>query len=133
VTALAKAKNWTNEQAQAALDEFNTSLVDQRKTFRAELDAHPEIGGTHYARAQEDVMRAMDKFLPASAPEGTAFRAALNKSGYGDYAPLVLLLSRIGKAMREDSPPGSGTHALHTPVERVSDEEAFYGKPKPTT
>lgn len=132
ITALATAKQWTNEQAQAALAEYNDSLVQQSAAFRAELDAHPEIGGTKFPVAQEHAQRVLDKFLPATAPEGAAFRQALNKSGYGNYAPLMLLLSRIGKAMAEDRPIAA-VPAAQTPAERISTADALYGATTPST
>src|SRR5262245_17473288 len=123
VTAMAKERGWTNDQAQAALNEINTSLVSQAQAFRVELDAHPEIGGTKFAVAQESAFRVLDRFLPQSSPEGTAFRTALNKSGYGNYAPLMLLLSRIGAAMKEDKPlSGPATGAATPPAQKSTAE-----------
>lgn len=125
VTAIAKEKGWTNEQAQAAVNELNDSLVKQSQAFKADLDAHPEIGGTKFQAAQEHAMRALDRFLPSTSLEGAAFRTAMNKSGYGNYAPLMLLLSRIGKAMAEDKPFGASVAAQAPAVARLSDEEVF--------
>jgi hypothetical protein len=104
VVEMAKAKGWSNEQAQAALSDLNESLTAQKQAFRTELEQHPEIGGAHLTRATERAVRALDRFLPASSPEGAQLRAVMTKTGYGDYAPLVLLLSRIGNAMAEDRP-----------------------------
>jgi hypothetical protein len=102
IAQMATAKGWTTAQAQSALNDMTASVTAQRQAFRAELDAHPEIGGAHTAQAQEHALRAMDRFLPPTTPEGQQLRTAITKSGYSDYAPLVLLLSRIGKAMSED-------------------------------
>jgi hypothetical protein len=107
--ATAKAKQWTNEQAQAALTEYAEGLTAQSGQFLTELQAHPEIGGTHLEQAQQHARRTLDKFLPATTLEGQALRTAMNKSGYGNYAPLVLLLARIGKAMGEDTPVAPST------------------------
>jgi hypothetical protein len=124
VTELATAKGWTNEQAQAALVELGASLTAQRTAMREELDAHPEIGGTHFPAAQAQATRALDRFLPASTPEGAAFRAAMDKSGYGNYPPLVLMLARIGKAMGEDTPLATGA-AGHSVAKRSLEERMF--------
>jgi hypothetical protein len=56
----------------------------------------------------------LDRFLPATLPEGQTLRSQLNKSGYSNYAPLVLLLARIGKAMSEDK-------ALNTEAARLGE------------
>jgi hypothetical protein len=108
---MAKAKGWTNEQAQAALTEMGEAVAAQHSRFRSTLEAHPEVGGANLAAAQQDAMRFLDRFLPATSPEGAEFRAAMVKSGYGNYAPLVLALSRAGKAMGEDRPAIGGVAA----------------------
>lgn len=109
VTEMARAKGLTNEQAQAVVNELGDGLVAQRARFRTVLDAHPEVGGDQFAAAQENAQRALDRFLPADTPDGKALRAVMDKSGYGNYAPLMVLLARIGKSMGEDAT--LGTHA----------------------
>jgi len=104
IRAVATAKQWTNDEAQAALTEMSTALDEQSTRFRTQLDADTEIGGTNLEQAQAHAMRALDRFLPSTTEEGAAFRLAMTKSGYGNYAPFVKLLARIGKAMSEDSP-----------------------------
>ncbi len=121
VIAIAKAKGWSNDDAQATLTEMHEQLVAQRAQLRTELQAHPEIGGTNLEVAQQHAQRALNHFLPAESPEGKTFRAAMTKSGYGDYAPLVLLLSRIGKAMSEDRPIAAGGGALPGALKPTSD------------
>ena len=104
IRAMATAKQWTNEEAQAALTEMSDELTAQSTRFRTQLDADPEIGGTQLEQAQVHATRALDRFLPSTTEEGAAFRMAMAKSGYGNYAPFVKLLARIGKAMSEDAP-----------------------------
>lgn len=122
ITALAKAHAWTNEQAQAALDEAHTSLTAQRATFRAGLEAHAEVGGEFLERTQQRAARVLDKFLPPDSPEGAQLRQVLNKSGYADFAPFALLLSRIGAAMGEEQLPnmrGPGAPAKKSAADRL--------------
>ncbi|HXD72175.1 MAG TPA: hypothetical protein VN628_00490 [Vicinamibacterales bacterium] len=101
--AIARANNWTNDQAQAALTEHDSALKAQSDQFLTDLRTHAEIGGEHLAVSQQRANAVLDTFLPAESPEGKALRADLNKSGYANYAPLVLLLARIGKSMSEDT------------------------------
>lgn len=124
---IAKARQWTNEEAQAALADLAEQTAQQHARFREALTAHPEVGGAHLEGAQARALKALDRFLPADTAEGTELRTALTKSGYGNYAPLVLLLSRIGAAMSEDGPlnrPGVGGG------ERLPTEQVLF-KPKP--
>jgi hypothetical protein len=124
LAAMAKAKGLTNEQAQAAVNEYAQSLAAQSQTFRTALDAHPEVGGAQLAAAQTHALRALDRFLPATSAEGQQLRTALNKTGYGTYAPMVLLLARIGKAMGEDTAVIPNTSRQSAP----DIVELFYGK-----
>jgi hypothetical protein len=125
VTAMAKEGGWTNEQAQTALNELQTSLAAQTQTFITELEAHPEIGGVNRGPAQENMLRALDRFLPASEPLGARLRTELTKTGKQHDPAVVLLLSRIGKAMREDR-PNLGLNAAPPAPARKSDAEVMY-------
>lgn len=121
IAAMAKTRQLTNDEAQAALNDLAESLGAQHTKFRTELEAHPEVGGANVEAAQQHALRALDKFLPATTPDGAAIRTAMNKSGYGNYAPFVVLLSRIGKAMGEDRPappgaPPAGARKSHADV-----------------
>lgn len=125
IAAIAKAKGWTNDQAQAALTDYAENLRVQSERFLTETTAHPEIGGERLAVAQEHARRALDRFLPTTTSEGIALREALDKSGYGNYAPLVLLFSRIGKAMAEDR--GLNTASAGVPGQRRSAADVLFG------
>ena len=126
----AKAKGWTNEQAQAALDEMSSSLVAQSARFETELKAHPEIGGANFEAAQQHAQRALEHFMPKASPEGIALRTALNKSGYGNHPGFVQLLARIGKAMGEDGAVAMRSTDTPQPTDMA---ELLYGKPNGRT
>lgn len=107
-SAVAKQRGWTQAQAQAQLEAHAESLATQAETYLTATKAHTEVGGAHLEMAQLHARQALDKFLPDTTPEGQALRAGLNKTGFGNWTPLVLLLSRIGKAMAEDGGAGKG-------------------------
>jgi hypothetical protein len=113
VTAIARERGMTNEQAQNVLNEMSTSFASQSAAFRTELESHAEIGGANLEAAQADMHRALDHFLPKDSPEGKALRSVMTRTGYGNYAPLALAFARIGRAMKEDRPlsqsPSGGT------------------------
>jgi hypothetical protein len=104
VSKLGKEHGWDNEQAQLTLDEMHKNLVTQGQTFRSELDADPELGGARLEQAQLMANKVLDRFLPATDPQGARLRSTLHKTGYGNFLPLVKLLAGIGKAMSEDQP-----------------------------
>ena len=124
IAALAKAQKWTNEQAQAALDAMHTGLAQQTARLRAELDAHPEVGGANLEQAQVQANRFMERFLP-ERDLLDRLRRDMNKSGHGNYLPLVVLFARAGKAMSEDQPG----HGIGRPTDgaRRSDADVLFG------
>lgn len=125
ISAIAKDRKWTNEQAQAALQEMHDQQVAQNQRFLSTLTAHPEVGGTNLEAAQLNAQRALDAFLPPDSPEGKELRLVMNKSGYGNYAPLVVLLSRIGKAMGEDK--GLGVQLSPASAPQRTPAQVLYG------
>lgn len=129
LTTMAKTRGWTNEDAQAALTDMHTSLVAQRRTFRTELEADREVGGAQLEGTQLQARRVLDRFLPASDPDGARLRTAINKSGYGDWLPLAKLLARIGKAMGEDSPLAGGQQTVGAPQKRSHADILFGDAP----
>jgi hypothetical protein len=125
ISAMAKQQGLTNDEAQAALVAYEQSLRDQSARFRTELEADTELGGAHLANTQRDVLRALDKLVPAATAEGQALRSFLNKSGLGNQPHLVRLLARAGKAMGEDTPVLTSVPRGESPKDIV---ELFYGK-----
>lgn len=103
IAAYAKAEGLTNEQAQDLLLRRDTAIKDQRAAFLVETQAHPEVGGDRLPDVQARTTALIDRFLPASEPDGARLRAALKKSGFDSFAPLVTLLARIAKASAEDT------------------------------
>jgi hypothetical protein len=128
ITTMATAGNWTQEQAQAALNQTHEAHNAQRARYRAELDAHPIVGGTNLPQATADAQRALEWALPADTPDGQAMRRYLNKEGIGDHPLVVLLLSRFGKGMGEDR-PRFGTSAP-PPADRVPTSDVLFPSSK---
>lgn len=109
VEGVARAKGWTNEQAQASLDEYADGLAKQSAGFRAETEKDPTYGGDNLAETQRLARLALDKVRPANTEEGKGLRRLLAKSGYGNNLRIVSFLADLGKLMAEDSPGGSSS------------------------
>jgi hypothetical protein len=109
IAVIAKANQWSNEDAQAEL----AAQIDLRRTAHtqlyAEAQAHPEIGGDKLEAAGQRAKAFMDKLLPATEPDGARLRRDLQRLGLSNYPPLVVLLARAGAAMAEDSPVAGST------------------------
>lgn len=100
----ARAHNLTNEQAQAAFKEHSDAVAANNTRMLTDLQGDPEIGGANLPAVQARTNAVLDKFLPATTPEGAELRAVLSKQGLGNYRPMVKLLNNIAKAMGEDPP-----------------------------
>lgn len=107
IAETAKASQWTQDEAASEL----AAMIEERKATHtallAETQAHPEIGGDKLEVAQKHALLAMNRLLPEDTADGKRFRADINRLGLSSYAPLVLLLSRVGRLMAEDQ-PGAG-------------------------
>jgi hypothetical protein len=120
IEALAKKEGWSQEDAQAYLEERVGLASATSAKFLSETKAHPEIGGENLVAAQQRATAVMDFLVPANTPEGEALRRGLVKTGGENWMPLILLLSRAGKAMAEDVPAfGAGTAKTQKTAEEV--------------
>jgi len=104
VKAIAKAKGWTAEQAQEALDEHADAIAEQSAAFRAEVDKDPVYGGKHLEQTQLQASRALDRMWPKGSEEHKALGKLLTKTGWGNHRLIVGGLANLGKLMQEDSP-----------------------------
>lgn len=105
--AMAKDLGLTQEAAQKLVDRDNAMMagfVEQHQAKWSEqvvqwesvVKSDKEIGGNNFQSSVSDARTALDKFGT------TEFKSMLNQSGYGNHPELIRLLSRVGKAMRED-------------------------------
>jgi hypothetical protein len=127
IEAVARAKGWTNEVAQEAIEEHADALAAQSAAFRSQTEKDSTYGGEHLAETQRLVATVLDKFAPDDDPLGKALRRDLARSGYGNKLSVVSLLARIGKAMSEDQ-PGLTTTAGGVKGKKRTPEEVFYGE-----
>lgn len=104
IATLAKEKGLTQEQAKvlleredkaarARIDEHN-KLVD---SWKSAVSVDKEIGGEKYNESVEHAKRVVQKY------GSDAFKQALDQSGLGNHPELVRFVSRIGRAMADDS------------------------------
>ena len=126
---LARQSGWSNDDAQAFVDEQAGLRKGQAERFHAAVTADVELGGDQLAASQQLVRTVIDRFLPASESDGKQLRLDLIKHGFGSYPPLVRLLVRIGKLMAEDKPVSGGPAG----GERKPTANVLYDKTAPTT
>lgn len=106
IETIARENNWTNDEAQAALDRHHETLLAQSESFAAALKADKEYGGDNLAKTQERAKAILDRVRPMSHPRAKAFRSLLEKSGYGNHVEIVSFLADLGKLTEEDGAVG---------------------------
>lgn len=126
--ALAKELGLSQEAAQKLVErdsglmssahERNMAKVrENTEQWARDAQADKEIGGNNFQSSVTDAKTALDKF---GTPE---FKNLLNQSGVGNHPELIRLLSRVGKAMREDKMVTTSSQPARA---QKSFAEAFY-------
>lgn len=130
VTEVAKANGWSNEEAQAELNEIDTmtaaAIKEQSEAFLAATKADPDLGGDKFDSTLKLVTLAMDRLAPKGSKDGDAFRKLLDETGFGNHPEVVRMWAKLGKQMQEDR-PGSDSGGG---VTEVSAAEKLYGGAK---
>lgn len=110
VETYARENDLTNDEAQAILQAQSDALAAQSERFLAETKADKTYGGKNLEQTATLALTALDRFLPKDTPLGKQLRQGLDRSGYGNWLPVMALLAEVGKAMGEDK-PAAGTVA----------------------
>jgi hypothetical protein len=109
IETIARSQGWTNEQAQQRVNEHEAAVAAQSAQFQEQTKADPVYGGAQLPETLKHASAALDTLRPAGTPRGDAFRALLDKSGYGNHLEVVSLLADLGARMADDSPLGGHT------------------------
>lgn len=98
----ARKAGWTNEDAQAAIEEHNSALVAQNERWIAEVKADKDLGGDKLEATQQLTKAGIDFLFPKGDAHREEFLDFLNRGGAGNNINVVRALARIGKQQRED-------------------------------
>lgn len=104
VEQMAKTAGWSNDEAQAALDELHAQLDAQATRWLTQTQADRDYGGEHLEQSQRFAKLAINRLRPEGHPRRASFLRFLNKGGAGNHLEVVAFLADLGKAMGEDSP-----------------------------
>lgn len=102
----ARAAGWSNEEAQAAVAEFDGLIKAQSEQFLTDTKADPTYGGEHLAQTQQLARAVIDRIRPDGHPRRESFMAFLNRGGAGNHIEVASFFADLGKLMGEDSPIG---------------------------
>ena len=125
IEKIARASNWTNEEAQAAIEEQGLLRRELAARYLAETQADPDIGGDKLAHSQAVSNAVIDRVFPKGDPHREGFLAFLNRAGASNNVHTVRFLTRLGKMMGEDRPGRMGT-ASSAPA---TDAQKLYDHP----
>lgn len=106
IEAIARASNWSNDDAQAAVAEHDALIKAQSERFLVETTADPEVGGDKLAESQRLATAVIDRIFPKGDTARDPFLAFLNRAGANQNVHVVRAFARIGKLMAEDSVVG---------------------------
>lgn len=123
IETLARANDWTNDEAQAALDDFDAQLKTRNDALLTATKADKEYGGDKLAESQRLAKLAIDRIRPEGHARRNAFINMLNETGYGNHIEVVSFFADLGKQMGEDRGSGQagGAHGDKTPADTLYD------------
>ena len=123
---VARKAGWTNDEAQAALEEHVSTMAANSQRFLEQTTADPEIGGAHLAESQRLARAVINRVRPDGHPRRASFLRFLNRGGAGNHLEVVAFLRDLGMLMAEDRPAG-GTGG----VERKPTADVLYDRTAP--
>lgn len=116
---IAKASDWTNEEAQAELDATLTRAAARQQAmvakFLADTTADKDYGGAKLTESQTLARSAINRLRPEGHPRRDSFLRFLNDAGASNHIEVVSFLADLGKQMAEDQPghqPGGSGAAI---------------------
>lgn len=104
VEKLARASGWTNEEAQAALNEHVTTMRGLSETYLSETTADAQYGGERLDETKRLARLAIAKVRPEGHPYREPFLKFLNRFAGENNINVVAFLADVGKLFAEDSP-----------------------------
>lgn len=125
VTAFAKEKGLSPEQAQLTLERESNAVVAFAEAQQNQMElkktewyeaakSDKEIGGDIFAESAEMAKRVVNKY------GSDAFKEELERSGLGNHPELLRVFARIGKAMQSDTLVRPGSMASSSkPIEQI--------------
>jgi hypothetical protein len=102
----ARTAGWSNEEAQAAVAEFDALVSAQSARFLAETKADETYGGDKLEHTQQLARAVIDRIRPTGHPRRDAFHRFMNRGGAGNHLEVVSFLADLGKLMAEDGVVG---------------------------
>ena len=97
-----KVVEFANAEVAAVMQQQKTEYEGKVKTWEADVQADPELGGANHARTLLRSKTVLERFIAARPAEGAQLQKSLNQTGFGNYKPLVALFNFYGSLMESD-------------------------------
>ena len=97
-----KVVEFANAEVAAVMQQQKTEYEGKVKTWEADVKADPELGGANHTRTLLRSKTVMERFITARPDVGKQLQESLNKTGFGNYKPLVALFDFYGSLMESD-------------------------------
>jgi hypothetical protein len=123
IEKIARQAGWSNEEAQAALEEHIGTMRSLSDEFLAQTKADTEYGGERLGETQRLALKAIDRVRPTGHARRDSFLTFLHRFGGTNHIEVVSFLADLGKLMAEDA-PGRGTSDGGT---KRTAEQVLYG------
>lgn len=111
VEEVARANDWTQDEAQAEIEAIDAARRETSERFYAELKADPTYGGENLAVTEKNANAVLDRVWPKGTAHGDFVRGLLHRTGIFNNVHVIRGLSELGRAIGEDPGPGGGTGA----------------------
>jgi hypothetical protein len=125
----ARKAGWSNEDAQAALEEHVATVKAQSDRWAAETTADSEYGGDRLVETQRLARAVIDRVRPAGHARRDPFLRFLGRGGAGNHVEVISFLADLGKLMGEDAPG----HSRATGAESKEPAKRLYDHPTSIT
>ncbi len=108
VEQVARANHWTQEDAQAELNDAVTRSQARETAIAAQFletaKADRDYGGSKFEDTKQLAQRAIDRLRPAGHARRDSFLAFIERGGALNNIEVLSFLADLGKAMSEDAP-----------------------------
>lgn len=102
VEELSRANDYTNDEAQAFLDEQANVIAKKSEEYAAVTKADKDYGGAQLEQTQKLARLVVDRIRPIGHPRREGFVKFINRGGAGNHIEVVSFLADLGKQMAED-------------------------------
>lgn len=109
---MARETGWTNDEAQAAVDEHVRMVAEAAAGFLSTTKADPDYGGEHLPETQRLAKLGIDVLRPEGHARREGFTRFLNKVGAANHIEVISFLADLGKRASEDAPGQTSSSAL---------------------